>query len=98
MNPRVAGVKPNPDFTLELTFENGEKKIFDMNPYLKTGIFRALTNPALFRQAKFFMGSVCWKSGQDLCPDTLYLESKKTYRTPSKTLAVAEPPVKYKKK
>ncbi|MBI4530398.1 MAG: DUF2442 domain-containing protein, partial [Candidatus Latescibacteria bacterium] len=42
MNPRVTAVKPNPDRTLTITFTNGEKKIFDVKPYLDIGIFREL--------------------------------------------------------
>lgn len=30
MNPRVKEVKPNPDYTLTITFTNGEVKIFDV--------------------------------------------------------------------
>jgi hypothetical protein len=77
MNPRVKEVKPNPDFTLTLLFTNGEQGIFDVKPYLETGIFKELKNPALFKEVKPFLGSIQWKSGQDLCPDTLYLDSEK---------------------
>jgi hypothetical protein len=30
MNPRVKHVKPNPDYTITLTFDNGEIKVFDV--------------------------------------------------------------------
>jgi hypothetical protein len=33
MNPRVKAVKANPDYTLTLTFTNGEIKVFDVKPY-----------------------------------------------------------------
>ena len=39
MNPRVKEVKPNSDYTLTLTFANGEVKSFDVKPYLNIGIF-----------------------------------------------------------
>jgi len=83
MSPRVKEVKPNPDFTLIITFTNGKVKIFDMKPYLEIGIFRELKDPSLFNSVKPFLGSIQWKNGQDLCPDTLYLESKnlKKYRS-----------------
>jgi hypothetical protein len=77
MNPRVKEVNPNPDFTLTLLFTNGEQGIFDVKPYLETGIFKELKNPALFKEVKPFLGSIQWKNGQDLCPDTLYLDSEK---------------------
>lgn len=76
MNPRIKDVKPSSkDFTLTLTFQNGETGIFDVKPYLEIGIFKELKDPSLFNSVKPFMGSIQWKNGQDFCPDTLYLES-----------------------
>jgi len=85
MNPRVKDVKPNPDYTLTLTFANGEVKSFDVKPYLNIGIFKELKEPGLFNSVKPFLGSIQWKNGQDLCPDTLYLES-----TPIHNLAASD--------
>ena len=78
MNPRVKGVYPNADFTINIKFDNEEEKVFDVMPYLDKGIFRELKNPCLFNSVRPFLGSVQWKNGQDFCPDTLYLESKTT--------------------
>jgi hypothetical protein len=75
MNPRVKEVTPNRDYTITLTFSNGEVKVFDMKPYLDIGIFRELKDMQLFNSVKPFLGSIQWQNGQDLCPDTLYLES-----------------------
>jgi len=58
MNPRVKDVKPNPDNTLTLTFQNGEVKIFDMTPYLDRGIFKELQDKSLFNSVKPFLGSI----------------------------------------
>jgi hypothetical protein len=74
MNPRVKDVKPNPDYTLSLTFQNGEVKLFDVKPYLDKGIFKELREKSLFNSVKPFLGSIQWKNGQDLCPDTLYMD------------------------
>ncbi|MFH1321002.1 MAG: DUF2442 domain-containing protein [Bacteroidota bacterium] len=76
MNPRVKEVKPKSDYTLHITFENDEVKTFDMKPYLEIGVFKELKDQHLFNSVKPFLGSILWKNGQDLCPDTLYLESK----------------------
>ena len=76
MNPRVILVKPEQDFTLLITFNNGEKKLFDVKPYLEIGIFKELKELSLFNSVKPFLGSIQWANGLDLCPDTLYLESK----------------------
>lgn len=75
MNPRVKQVRPNPDHTLTITFTNGETRKFDVKPYLETGIFRELQDPALFNAVRPFLGSVAWTNGQDFCPDTLYEQS-----------------------
>ena len=76
MNPRVIDVKPEKNFSLLLTFSNGEKKRFDVNPYLGIGIFKDLKDLSLFNSVKPFLGSIQWANGLDLCPDTLYTESK----------------------
>lgn len=75
MHPRVKTVKPNADYTLTLTFTNGEVRVFDVKPYLDRGIFQALRDRSLFNSVKPFLGSVQWAGGQDFCPDTLYLDS-----------------------
>ena len=72
MNPRVKDVQPFPDFTLLITFMNDEKKIFDVKPFLDTGVFRELKNPSVFNTVKPFQGSIQWIHEQDLCPDMLY--------------------------
>ncbi len=75
MNPRVKEVTPNFDYTITLTFENGEQKIFDVKPYLDKGIFQELKDPKKFNSVKPYLGSIQWQGGQDFCPDTLYVES-----------------------
>jgi len=76
MNPRVTNVKPEQDFNLLITFSNGEVKSFDVKPYLGIGLFKELKDSSLFNSVKPFLGSIQWSNGIDLCPDTLYLESK----------------------
>jgi hypothetical protein len=75
MNPRVTKVKPVKNFQLELTFSDGEMRVFDMKPYLNTGLFVQLKNEAMFASVICAMGSIQWQNGLDLCPDTLYEES-----------------------
>jgi hypothetical protein len=76
MNPRVIDVKPENDFVLLVTFTNGEKKRFDVKPYLGIGIFKELRDRSMFNSVKPFLGSIQWANGVDLCPDTLYTESQ----------------------
>jgi len=77
MNPRVTNVKPEQNFSLLLTFSNGEVKRFDVKPYLEIGLFKELQDLSVFNSVKPFLGSIQWSNGADLCPDTLYLESKR---------------------
>lgn len=76
MNPYVVQVYPRDDYRLEIEFENGEQRVFDVKPYLQRGIFIRLQNPAVFRAARVVAGSVEWPGGLDLSYDTLYLESQ----------------------
>ena len=75
MNPRVKKVHPLKNYLLELVFDNGEVRLFDVAPYLDRGIFRELQDESFFRSATPFMGTVKWPHDQDFCPDTLYEES-----------------------
>ena len=76
MNPRVTNVKPIHDFNLLIIFSNGEIKSFDVKPYLGIGHFKVLQDLSLLISVKPFLGSIQWANRIDLCPDTLYLESK----------------------
>ena len=76
MNPRISAVRPLPNFQLELLFTNRERKVFDVTPYLTKGIFTALQDPIIFKQARSFNGTVVWPDELDLDPDTFYLDSK----------------------
>jgi hypothetical protein len=76
MNPRVKKVIPNSsNYSVTLTFDNGEVRIFDVRPYLGKGIFKELKNKNVFNSVKPFLGSIQWSNDADLCPDTLYLDS-----------------------
>ena len=103
MNPYVKSVKPQEDYCLLLTFKNGEKRNFDLKPYLEKPVFRPLKNIALFKTARVVAGSVEWQGDVDLSYDTLYLESKpfkksqsrrKITGAPKKGLAIATLPKK----
>ena len=76
MNPFVKDVRSLDGYQLELTFENDEKRIFDVSPYLQRGIFVRLKDRAVFQSARVVAGSVEWPGGLDLSYDTLYLESQ----------------------
>lgn len=68
----VTSVTPQDDFTLLLTFNTGEVRVFDAKPYLEKGAFACLKDPALFRQAHIGFDTVCWPGNLDISPETLY--------------------------
>lgn len=76
MNPRVLKVVVTQDYILDLVFTNHEKKQFDVKPYLNFGLFSELKDYSMFQTAKVEFGTVSWSNGLDICPDTLYNESK----------------------
>lgn len=76
MNPRVVTVKANDDFTLMLTFANGEIGQFDAKPYLDKGVFQELRDLNYFKQVSVALGTVQWPHEQNFCPDTLYETSR----------------------
>jgi hypothetical protein len=51
---------------------NGEKRRFDMRPYLHLPIYRCLENPAFFALARVDYGTVVWPGEIDIAPETLY--------------------------
>lgn len=77
MNPRVKSARPLAGYRLEITFSSGETGIYDRRPLLEFGVFRELKDDACFRQARAEGGTGVWPHEQDICPDTLYLDSKK---------------------
>ena len=73
MTPDVVRVKPLPDYCLEAEFETGERRHFDMKPYLRYPAFAPLVENNLFMKAHVVRGVVTWNDEIDLSPDTLYL-------------------------
>jgi len=69
---KVTDVEARDDFTLVLTFEDGQRKLFDMKPYLEKGIFRELKDIAMFKTARVCFSSVSWANEADLDPEALY--------------------------
>ncbi len=49
----IIKVEPLEDYKLLLTFENNEKKIKDMKPYLNKGIFKKLKDINFFNEFAF---------------------------------------------
>ena len=73
----VKSVRPLSEYQLLLTFENGEKKIFDMKPYLDKGIYKELKDENKFKTVRISFDSIEWCNSADIDPEFLYEKSKK---------------------
>jgi hypothetical protein len=73
----VKDVKPQADYLLLLTFENGEKRQFDVKPYLHLGVFQELKDERLFQTVRKSFDTIEWDNEADFDPAFLYEKSQK---------------------
>jgi hypothetical protein len=73
----VINVKPLDGYKLLLKFENDEKRIFDVSPYLNMGKFVELKDVSLFNTVTVKFDSIEWANRMDLDPEILYEKSIK---------------------
>lgn len=73
--PRPTAVMASDDYTLKITFNNGEIRMFNASPYLAYPAFEELRVISLFKQARVAHNTVVWNEEVDMAPENLYLES-----------------------
>ncbi len=87
---RITAVSPNDDFTLTISFDNGEKRLYDVRPLLKKGtVFEHFLDIENFKRVYIddnhciawnidsaVDSNIVWNNKVDLCPDTCYIDSK----------------------
>lgn len=76
MYPIITDVKPASNYFIILTFETGERRKFDMKPYLETGIFQELKDPSVFDSVHLSFDTVEWSNEADLDPEILFQNSR----------------------
>ena len=69
---RLIHVEARSDHTLLLTFETGEKRLYDFKPELDHAVFAPLKNLGLFMQAKKSSYAVVWNDEIDIASEALY--------------------------
>ncbi len=86
---QIIGVKANNDFTLTLSFDNGEKRLYDVAPLIKPGtVFETFADINNFRRVYIddqhciawdidptIDSNKVWSNKVDLCPDECYIDS-----------------------
>ena len=70
----ITQIVANEDWTLDLTFADGSRRIYDLKPLLENEAFEDLKDIALFLQVRNGGYFVEWPTGADLSADTLCLE------------------------
>lgn len=76
---RIKEVKALENYEILVIFDNGEKRIKDMKPYLEKGVFKKLKDEKIFKSVKIAYGTVTWGEDIDLCADSIY-ESSYLYK------------------
>jgi hypothetical protein len=72
----VVKVEAKPNYKLLIEFENGEKRVFDMSPYMDKKPFALLKGSPAFARAFVEHGTVVWPGNIDIAPETLYDRSR----------------------
>lgn len=75
LSSRVKQVEPTDNFELLLTFNNGERKKFDVKTLFQYPMYEPLKNIGFFKLVKADNMCVYWNNDIDICPDTLYSQS-----------------------
>ena len=86
---KITAVVPNDNFTLTLSFDNGEKRIFDVAPLLKKGtVFETFLNLEDFKRVYIddtncvawdinpeIDSQIVWNNKVDISSDSCYVDS-----------------------
>ena len=74
LQPRLVSVDALPKSKLKLCYETGEKKIFDVTPYITGSWYGNLKDEDYFRTVRMLPGGtgIEWPDGQDIAPHELY--------------------------
>lgn len=75
-NIKVEKIKIITDLCMLVTFNNGEKRIFDATKILKYPVYEDLKNYEIFKKAYVEHGVIVWKNGKiDISPEMVYNNS-----------------------
>jgi len=70
---KVKAIKVFDNLTMLITFENDEKRVFDLEDILEMQAFQKLEDVDKFKSAKIINGTVTWLNGEiDLAPQYMY--------------------------
>ena len=69
---RVVSVEPLENYTLEIEFDDGLRKVIDIHPFIGKGISTRLKDEVYFCSVKLEEGGgIAWPNRYDFCPNFL---------------------------
>ncbi|MGN1301387.1 MAG: DUF2442 domain-containing protein [Clostridia bacterium] len=76
MTPKLIRAKALENYKIELLYETGELKIYDMTELLNTcEFYKKLKDEEKFKKIAILGLSIQWQSGEDIAPEILYNDS-----------------------
>lgn len=75
LQPRVLEVDPLADYKVMVVFDTGERKVFDVFPYISGDWFGKLRDTEFFKTVRVVGNTIEWAGGQDIAPHELYDDS-----------------------
>ena len=74
LQPKIIMIKPLDDCLIQLEYETGEVKLFDVKPYISGTWYEELLNTSYFKTVHLVSDGrgIAWKHGQDIAPHELY--------------------------
>ena len=74
LQPRILKIETMPDMKLKLSYETGEVKLFDVEPYAEGTWFSELRDSSYFKTVRLLPGGIGikWPDGQDIAPHEFY--------------------------
>lgn len=73
---RVKAVRPLTDYKLLVLFTTGERKVFDLEPFLSMPCYKLLSDKNVFDRVFVECGTLNWNNGEiDIAPETVYEKS-----------------------
>ena len=85
---KITKVVPNDDYSLTVSFDNGESRIYDMSEHLY-GVFEVLKDKSKFKEVFIDeFGNIAWERDKNvdsnkvwnnkinICKDSVYMDSK----------------------
>ena len=77
ITPDILKIEVLDDYLIKLFFDNNEEKIYDMKKLIKTNtIYKNLKYKEYFKKVKPRGETIEWEDGEDICPESLYYDSK----------------------